>query len=70
MPKRKLRKAPAIGSYHDKYYNGKTYRLDVVNKDGAIAYRVGKEYYHSPSGAAKAIVKQEVNGWRFWGMDK
>lgn len=69
MPKRKSRNTPPIGAIFERNYEGKTLRLEVVSKEGTIRYKVGKELFGSPSGAAKAIVKQEVNGWVFWGID-
>jgi hypothetical protein len=69
MAKRKLRENPPIGAKFERNYDGKTHRLEVVNKEGMIRYKVGKDLFGSPSGAAKAIVKQEVNGWVFWGID-
>ena len=36
-----------------------------INNDGSITISSGRTFY-SPSGAAKAIAKSSVNGWRFW----
>jgi len=44
-------------------YKGKEYTA-TLRKSGYIAY-AGKKY-PSPTGAARAIVGRNVNGWRFW----
>jgi hypothetical protein len=69
MPKRKARKNLSIGATFKRNYQGKTHCLEVVSNEGKIRYRVGKELFDSPSGAAKAIAKHEVNGWVFWEID-
>jgi hypothetical protein len=39
-----------------------------LNKDGAIILKVEgtEKTFPFPSGAARAIVKLSVNGWKFW----
>lgn len=69
MPKRRERKPPEPGNKYKKTYKGETYTLRVVSASGRIAYRVGSDTYSSPTAAAKAITENEVNGWKFWGMD-
>jgi len=66
MAKKKPRNTPPVGATFERNYKGKTYRLNVVTKDGRTRYKIGKEFFDSPSGAAKSIIKQEVNGWVFW----
>ena len=68
MAKRKDRNPPRVGATFERVYKGVTYRLQVVSEHGRIRYKVGTDLFDSPSGAAKSIVKQEVNGWVFWGV--
>ena len=70
MPKRKVRSPPKIGAVFEKAYHEKIYTLTVVSEGQRIGFKVGKTIYPSPTAAAKAIVKSEVNGWRFWDMDR
>ncbi|MFZ0470418.1 MAG: GIY-YIG nuclease family protein [Thiogranum sp.] len=44
-------------------YKGKEYKAFLTRK-GTIRY--GNKSYTSPSGAARAIAKRNVNGWTFW----
>ena len=44
-------------------YKGKEYKAWLTHK-GTISV-VGKRYT-SPSGAGKAVVRHNVNGWTFW----
>lgn len=46
-------------------YKGKEYKAKVL-PSGMIEMIPGGERYVSPSGAAKVIVKREVDGWWFW----
>lgn len=70
-------KTPRVGSKFTRERDGKTHELEVVYVDAAgraadagagnIRYRLdGGTDYLSPSGAAKAITKCEVNGWTYW----
>ena len=71
MPKRKERTLPKIGSVYQRKYKGKMCTMTVVRHKTAkigLAYKVGEAIYTSPSGAAKSIVKQEINGWAFWNI--
>jgi hypothetical protein len=40
----------------------------LLNKDGAIILKIDgvEKIFPFPSGAARAIVKLSVNGWKFW----
>ena len=66
MPKPKKRTTPTAGSVYERNFAGKTYRLKVVKSSDGVAYEVSGRIFKTPSAAAKSIVKQEVNGWRFW----
>jgi hypothetical protein len=66
MPKRKRRNPPPVGAIFERAYQGHTYRLRVVDKDGDRWFEVGGRTYATPSGAAKSITKHDVNGWVFW----
>jgi len=70
MPRRKSRKPASVGDTYRRRYKGRLFTLEVVSTDGVVRFKVGKELFRSPSGAAKSIVKREVNGWRFWEMDE
>jgi hypothetical protein len=70
MAKRIVRKMPAKGSKFTKKYKGKTYTLEVDLIQGDVVFNLGTNSFKSPSGAAKSINGgNEVNGWRFWGME-
>jgi len=69
MPRRKERTAPRVGATYTRTYVGQRYTMRVVEESGGIAYSVLGEEFKSPSAAAKAITKHEVNGWEFWGME-
>lgn len=71
MPIKKVRTSPRAGATFKKLYKGRSYTLEVVvSRDNELRYKVGRELYGSPSGAAKAITEREINGWKFWGMDQ
>lgn len=42
--------------------------IGKIKSNGSISILLGSQYktFHSPSGAAKAILKVSVNGWIFW----
>jgi hypothetical protein len=69
MPKRKQRKAPMVGTTCSRTYKAKTYTMTVVNIDGWVGFKVGRDVFDTPTGAAMAITKNAVNGWVFWGLD-
>lgn len=69
MRERKQRQAPPLGSTWSKTYENSKYTMTVVRAGGAIGYQVGREVFKTPTAAAKAITKTEVNGWVFWGLD-
>lgn len=70
MSRKIKRKTPTIAKVYIRKFAGKEFKMEVVEKEGKIGFKVNNIIYHSPSGAAKSITKQEVNGWRFWKMDK
>jgi len=70
MPKTKKRKKPALGKTFIKIYKNKEFKMVVVINNGKIGYKVNDQIFKSPSGAAKSITEQEVNGWRFWNIDE
>jgi hypothetical protein len=69
MPAPKQRTKPKVGLEFVKEYKRKTYKLKVVRADAGVGYDVGGTVFTSPSTAAKSITKNEINGWKFWGMD-
>lgn len=69
MRERKQRQAPPVGSKWPRVYRNSKYTMTVVRADGTIGYQVGREIFKTPTAAAKAITKTEVNGWVFWGLD-
>lgn len=70
MPKIKNRETPKIGSIYEKKFNGVVYQLLVINSENGIAYKLGEQIFSTPTAAAKSIQKTEVNGWKFWKIDK
>lgn len=70
MPKIIARKIPPIGKFYTRKFANKEYKMQIVENNGKVGFKVNNTIYNSPSGAAKSIMKQEVNGWRFWKMDK
>jgi len=69
MPKTKKRKMPKIAKILSRKFRNKEYIMEIVDNNGSIGFKVNNVIYNSPSGAAKSIMKQEVNGWRFWKID-
>ena len=69
MRKLLKRKLPTPGSVFQRTYRKKSYTLTVVSDGQSIGYQVGNTVYASPSAAAKAIVKCEINGCVFWHID-
>jgi len=67
---KKKYKLPEIGSIIKKVWKGKTYEMTIVNVNGTIHYKVYSNIFTSPTGAAKFITRQEINGWKFWKLDK
>jgi len=71
MPKeRREHKFPKPGATFERKRPGRLYRLRLIGKkDDEVAFEVDGHAFATPSGAAKSITKQEVNGWRFWHID-
>ncbi len=70
MPRRKRDRAmPALGSVRERSFKGRVYHMTVVAGADGVAYRVGKRDFRTPSGAAKSVTGNEVNGWQFWGLE-
>jgi sensor domain CHASE-containing protein len=63
------RKVPKTGNKYVRKWRGINHEMTVVIEGGNIQYKVGEDYFKSPSAAAKHIIKQEVNGWRFWKIE-
>jgi hypothetical protein len=61
---------PKLGSKHERKWREKIYEMSVIKEDGTIKFMVNGKKFSSPSGAAKHITKQAVNGWRFWHLTK
>ena len=42
--------------------------IGTLDKDGAITFQINNEIktFPFPSGAARAITKTSVNGWKYW----
>ena len=70
MPARKKRESPRVGATFEKVYKAKKYTMSVVKMPAGVAFRVGNHTFPSPSAAAKSITKNEINGWKFWGIEK
>lgn len=54
----------------ERTFAGTLYRLKVVNSPNGLVYVLNGHTYETPTAAAKSITKFEVNGWRFWHMEK
>jgi hypothetical protein len=67
----KRRAIPTVGSkYEKKMRNGGQFQMTVVEVEGKVGYRVGKNVFSTPSAAARSVNGgQQVNGWRFWKID-
>lgn len=69
MPKHKERPTPKVGTRYEKRFKGKDHILHVVENEGRVCYKLGREIFASPTAAAKSLTKSEINGWKFWQMD-
>ena len=70
MAARKKRPNPKPGREFVKKYKHKTYKLKVVKANGGVGYELNGTVYSSPSTAGKSLTKGEVNGWKFWKIDR
>jgi len=52
------------GKFHGKPFQAKVVKDKARPEERAILFE--REIYPSMSAAARAITKQETNGWRFW----
>ena len=59
-----------VGSSYTRIFKGKLYTMNIVKDGNTVAFEVNGKYYNSPSAAARPIFKNQINGWRFWKMDK
>lgn len=66
MSVRKKRTLPTVGSCYERRYKGTMYRLIVVKDGSSVGYKLGNKVFASPSGAARSLTNNEVNGWVFW----
>ena len=71
MPKevRIKREMPPAGTELRGKFKGKKYKAVVVTDDKNTSLRLirfNDVNYKTMTAAAKAITKQETNGWRFW----
>lgn len=73
MPQRiKRTKLPDPGTVFTKTFKGQTLKAKVIAVDrdrGRISLEVNGVEYPSPTAAAKAFTKNDVNGWVFWGIE-
>lgn len=63
---KKERPIPKIGDSFKRKWKDKIYEMCIVKEGNSICYKVDDKIFSSPSGAAKYITNQPVNGWRFW----
>lgn len=66
---KKEHKVPKTGECFVKKWKGESYEIRVVKDGDNVKYKVDNKLFSSPSGAAKYVAKQEVNGWRFWKLE-
>jgi len=57
-------------SKYARYWKGQLYEMCIIKEGDTIKFLVDGKKFSSPTGAAKNITKQEVNGWRFWHLRK
>lgn len=69
MPQKIQRPNPKKGTIFIKKYKKKEYRMEVIENNGIIEFKVNNKIYKSPTAAAKSITNNEVNGWYFWKMN-
>jgi hypothetical protein len=60
---------PLPGSKFIRSWKGIEYEMTVIKEGNTYEYKVNNELFSSPSGAARFITKQNVNGWRFWKIE-
>lgn len=72
MTRKKTRKAPSIGTVFEHRYKGTMHRMEVVQAEWGVGYKVDDiGVFRSPTAAAKAVVgDQFINGRKFWKMDQ
>ena len=72
MPARKPRPTPTVGAVFEKTFHGTVHKMVVVKTEQGVGYRVEGKVYPSVTAAAKAVTGRgyEVNGPRFWGLDR
>lgn len=69
MPRQVLQHdVPKIGSVFEREYKGKMCRMSVVEAGMSTGYEVSGKVFKSPTGAAKFVTNNSVNGWIFWGI--
>ena len=61
-----VRPLPMAGSKFVREWKSTIYELYVSEVGGVLQYKVDGKLFNSPTGAAKYVTKQEVNGWKFW----
>jgi len=61
---------PKPGSKYERKWKEQIYEMRVIKEGETIKFMVDSKKFSSPTGAAKHITKQEVNGWRFWHLRK
>ncbi len=59
---------PKVGTSHT--HQGRDGKVFTVKVVGPKAFRVGKETYTSLSAAGAACAEHQVNGWKYWGIEK
>ena len=69
MSARKKRTPPVVGSWFERTYKGKKYRMVVVKNGSGVGYKLGNHVFGSPSGAARSVTASEANGWAFWRIE-
>jgi len=68
LPKAKNRELPRPGTRYSRVFKGRTVEMEVISTPNGVRYKIGEKEYRSPSGAAKAVTGNEVNGWYFWNI--
>jgi len=69
MPKILKRKNPIPGTVFYKTYKNKEYKLEVIEVNKKICFKLLNKIYNTPTGAARSITNNDINGWKFWKID-
>ena len=72
MPRRLQRPPIPDGTAVERHYHGRIIRgIIFTDSDGRVGIGIEGVKYRTLTAGAKAVTGYpEINGWRFWGLDK